>query len=201
MEVAYLYLATDGVDDFKKFGIAKNIKSRLIDYNSTQHIRPIYFERVFELTSYKEVRQYESNLKRKLKYFITQTHRIETFVWDKNSEKIFNEEVRGLKEINPKNEYIGNKQNKDFNYYNDLIDLIHGALKSGIPDTTIEELVIKTKVGYYRENATKTVVKEKRIKPLIKITDKHLYWDTKPTIYERLKRLYNFEDEIKKIID
>jgi hypothetical protein len=48
MTNAYLYLATDGVNDFKKFGIAANDNIRLINYNTTEHLRPIYFEKMHQ---------------------------------------------------------------------------------------------------------------------------------------------------------
>ena len=43
MTNAYLYLATDGVNDFKKFGIAANVNIRLINYN-TQFEKPSPFK-------------------------------------------------------------------------------------------------------------------------------------------------------------
>ena len=80
MTNAYLYLATDGVNDFKKFGIAANANIRLINYNTTEHLRPIYFEKVFVFDSYNDARNAETNLRQNLKKYIRQTKNIETIV-------------------------------------------------------------------------------------------------------------------------
>jgi len=75
MANAYLYLATDGVNDFKKFGIAANANIRLINYNTTEHLRPIYFEKVFVFDSYELARNAETNIRQSLKKYIIQTQR------------------------------------------------------------------------------------------------------------------------------
>ena len=46
----YLYLATDGVEDYKKFGITTNLDIRLVNYNSSQHIRPVFLRKLMYLT-------------------------------------------------------------------------------------------------------------------------------------------------------
>ena len=61
MTVAYLYLATDGINDFKKFGIAANANIRLINYNTTEHLRPIYFEKIFVITHNPLVNNWANN--------------------------------------------------------------------------------------------------------------------------------------------
>ncbi len=193
----YLYLATDGVNDFKKFGITSNVNIRLINYNTTEHLRPIYFEKVFLFENYNDARSSETTIRRRLKTFITQSHHIETFIWNDVTEKIFNEITEKYDLINFKNDFVGNLQNKKFPYYEELIKLINYAVESGVPKKTVENLIIKSKVGYYRENASSRVVMENRIKPLIKLTDKELCWDNKPRILDRIQRLYLFEEQIK----
>jgi hypothetical protein len=200
MANAYLYLATDGVNDFKKFGIAANANIRLINYNTTEHLRPIYFEKVFVFDSYELARNAETNIRQSLKKYIIQTQRIETFVWNEDTERQFNELTKDYTLIEFSNDYEGNLQNKKYPYYEELVKLINFAVESGIPKKTVEKLVIKSRVGYYRENAPARIVMEDRIKHLIKLTNKELCWDNKPRILDRMQRLYIFEEEIKKII-
>jgi hypothetical protein len=200
MANAYLYLATDGVNDFKKFGIAANANIRLINYNTTEHLRPIYFEKVFVFDSYELARNAETNIRQSLKKYIIQTQRIETFVWNEDTERQFNELTKDYTLIEFSNDYVGNLQNKKYPYYEELVKLINFAVESGIPKKTVEKLVIKSRVGYYRENAPDRIVMEDRVKHLIKLTNKELCWDNKPRILDRMQRLYIFEEEIKKII-
>jgi hypothetical protein len=200
MANAYLYLATDGVNDFKKFGIAANANIRLINYNTTEHLRPIYFEKVFVFDSYELARNAETNIRQSLKKYIIQTQRIETFVWNEDTERQFNELTKDYALIEFSNDYVGNLQNKKYPYYEELVKLINFAVESGIPKKTVEKLVIKSRVGYYRENAPARIVMEDRIKHLIKLTNKELCWDNKPRILDRMQRLYIFEEEIKKTI-
>lgn len=200
MSKAYLYLATDGINDFKKFGITGNLNTRLIKYNSTEHLRPIIFEKVFEFDNLFTARNKETELKKLLKSYIIQTEHIETFVWNEKTKNIFHKFTLGFKSIYFKNEYVGNIQNAKYPYYESLIKLINSGLKNGVSKNKIEELVIKTKVGYFRENAPKRVIMEKRIKHLIQLSDKELCWDNKPKISDRLKRLYNFEELLNKLI-
>jgi hypothetical protein len=200
MANAYLYLATDGVNDFKKFGIAANANIRLINYNTTEHLRPIYFEKVFVFDSYELARNAETNIRQSLKKYIIQTQRIETFVWNEDTERQFNELIKDYTLIEFSNDYVGNLQNKKYPYYEELVKLINFAVESGIPKKTVEKLVIKSRVGYYRENAPDRIVMEDRVKHLIKLTNKELCWDNKPRILDRMQRLYIFEEEIKKII-
>jgi hypothetical protein len=200
MTNAYLYLATDGVNDFKKFGIAANANIRLINYNTTEHLRPIYFEKVFVFDSYELARNAETNIRQSLKKYIIQTQRIETFVWNEDTERQFNELTKDYALIEFSNDYVGNLQNKKYPYYEELVKLINFAVESGIPKKTVEKLVIKSRVGYYRENAPARIVMEDRIKHLIKLTNKELCWDNKPRILDRMQRLYIFEEEIKKTI-
>jgi hypothetical protein len=200
MTVAYLYLATDGINDFKKFGIAANANIRLINYNTTEHLRPIYFEKVFVFDSYNDARNAETILRQNLKKYIIQTQHIETFVWNDETEKMFNELTKDFTLIEFTNDFVGNLQNKKFPYYEELVKLINYAVESGVPKKTVEKLVIKSRVGYYRENAPARIVKEDRIKHLVKLTNKELCWDNKPRILDRMQRLYTFEEEIKKTI-
>ena len=200
MTVAYLYLATDGINDFKKFGIAANANIRLINYNTTEHLRPIYFEKVFVFDSYNDARNAETTLRQNLKKYIIQTQHIETFVWNDETEKMFNELTKDFTLIEFTNDFVGNLQNKKFPYYEELVKLINYAVESGIPKKTVEKLVIKSRVGYYRENAPARIVMEDRIKHLVKLTNKELCWDNKPRILDRMQRLYTFEEEIKKTI-
>jgi hypothetical protein len=200
MTNAYLYLATDGVNDFKKFGIAANANIRLINYNTTEHLRPIYFEKVFVFDSYNEARNAETNLRQNLKKYIIQTQHIETFVWNGETEKMFNELTKDFTLIEFTNDYVGNLQNKKFPYYEELVKLINYAVESGIPKKTVEKLVIKSRVGYYREDAPARIVMEDRIKHLVKLTNKELCWDNKPRILDRMQRLYTFEEQIKTIL-
>lgn len=200
MTNAYLYLATDGVNDFKKFGIAANANIRLINYNTTEHLRPIYFEKVFVFDSYNEARNAETNLRQNLKKYIIQTQHIETFVWNDETEKMFSELTKDFTLIEFTNDYVGNLQNKKFPYYEELVKLINYAVESGIPKKTVEKLVIKSRVGYYREDAPARIVMEDRIKHLVKLTNKELCWDNKPRILDRMQRLYTFEEQIKTIL-
>lgn len=200
MTNAYLYLATDGVNDFKKFGIAANANIRLINYNTTEHLRPIYFEKVFVFNSYNEARNAETNLRQNLKKYIIQTQHIETFVWNYETEEMFNELTKDFTLIEFTNDYVGNLQNKKFPYYEELVKLINYAVESGIPKKTVEKLVIKSRVGYYREDAPARIVMEDRIKHLVKLTNKELCWDNKPRILDRMQRLYTFEEQIKTIL-
>jgi hypothetical protein len=200
MTVAYLYLATDGINDFKKFGIAANANIRLINYNTTEHLRPIYFEKVFVFDSYNDARNAETILRQNLKKYIIQTQHIETFVWNDETEKMFNELTKDFTLIEFTNDFVGNLRNKKFPYYEELVKLINYAVESGVPKKTVEKLVIKSRVGYYRENAPARIVKEDRIKHLVKLTNKELCWDNKPRILDRMQRLYTFEEEIKKTI-
>ena len=200
MTVAYLYLATDGINDFKKFGIAANANIRLINYNTTEHLRPIYFEKVFVFDSYNDARNAETTLRQNLKKYIIQTQHIETFVWNDETEEMFNELTKDFTLIEFTNDFVGNLQNKKFPYYEELVKLINYAVESGIPKKTVEKLVIKSRVGYYRENAPARIVMEDRIKHLVKLTNKELCWDNKPRILDRMQRLYTFEEEIKKTI-
>ena len=200
MTNAYLYLATDGVNDFKKFGIAANANIRLINYNTTEHLRPIYFEKVFVFDSYNEARDAETNLRQSLKKFIIQTQHIETFVWNDETKEMFNELTKEFTLIEFTNDYVGNLQNKKFPYHEELVKLINYAVESGIPKKTVEKLVIKSRVGYYREDAPARIVMEDRIKHLVKLTNKELCWDNKPRILDRMQRLYTFEEQIKTIL-
>ena len=200
MTNAYLYLATDGVNDFKKFGIAANANIRLINYNTTEHLRPIYFEKVFVFDSYNEARDAETNLRQNLKKFIIQTQHIETFVWNDETKEMFNELTKEFTLIEFTNDYVGNLQNKKFPYHEELVKLINYAVESGIPKKPVEKLVIKSRVGYYREDAPARVVMEDRIKHLVTLTNKELCWDNKPRILDRMQRLYTFEEQIKTIL-
>lgn len=200
MTNAYLYLATDGVNDFKKFGIAANANIRLINYNTTEHLRPIYFEKVFVFDSYNEARDAETNLRQNLKKFIIQTQHIETFVWNDETKEMFNVLTKEFTLIEFTNDYVGNLQNKKFPYHEELVKLINYAVESGIPKKTVEKLVIKSRVGYYREDAPARIVMEDRIKHLVKLTNKELCWDNKPRILDRMQRLYTFEEQIKTIL-
>jgi hypothetical protein len=200
MTNAYLYLATDGVNDFKKFGIAANANIRLINYNTTEHLRPIYFEKVFVFDSYEQARNAETTLRRELKRFIVQTQHIETFIWNKNTEKLFNELTKDHTLIEFTNDYVGNLQNKKYPYYEELVKLINYAVESGIQKKTVEKLIIETRVGYYREDAPPRIVLEDRIKHLVTLTNKELCWDNKPRILDRMQRLYTFEERIKTIL-
>jgi hypothetical protein len=200
MTNAYLYLATDGVNDFKKFGIAANVNIRLINYNTTEHLRPIYFEKVFVFDSYEQARNAETNIRQSLKKYIIQTQHIETFVWNEDTERQFNELTKDYTLIKFSNDYVGNLQNKKYPYYEELVKLINFAVESGISKKTVEKLIIKSRVGYYRENAPARIVMEDRIKHLVKLTNKELCWDNKPRILDRMQRLYTFEEEIKNIL-
>lgn len=200
MTNAYLYLATDGVNDFKKFGIAANVNIRLINYNTTEHLRPIYFEKVFVFDSYNDARNAETNLRQNLKKYIIQTQHIETFVWNDETANTFNELTKDFRLIEFTNDYVGNLQNKKFPYYEELVKLINYAVESGIPKKTVEKLAIKSRVGYYREDAPARIIMEDRIKHLVKLTNKELCWDNKPRILDRMQRLYTFEEQIKNIL-
>lgn len=196
----YLYLATDGVGDFKKFGIASNLNKRLIDYNSSEHLRPIYFEKVFGFKSYSEARDAETQLRRELKKYIIQTNHIETFVCNETTENIFNESTKEYMVVDFTNDYAGNIQNKRFPYYKELLKLINFALGNGMSKTVLEKLIIKHKVGYYREDAPQRVIMEDRIKHLIRFGDKELCWDNKPRMLDRMQRLYGLDEEIKSLL-
>lgn len=200
MTKAYLYLASDGVDDFRKFGITENLNSRLINYNTSEHLRPIFFEKVFEFDDYFIARNVETTLRNLLKNYIPQTNHIETFVWNEETRNIFNNFTKEFKSFHFRNIYIGNMQNEKYPYYEKTIDLINSALKNGVPKNKIEELVIKSKVGYFRENAPSRVVMENRIKHLIKLSERELCWDNKPSISVRMSRFYNLQDRINKIV-
>jgi hypothetical protein len=197
---AYLYLASDGILDFKKFGITSNPIIRLINYNSTEHLRPIYFEKVFVFESYSDARNFETLLRGKLKKYITQTSRIETFEWNEITEEIFNSITKDLTEVEFSNDYLGNVNNKKFPYHSELMNLIQFAIDSKVPNKTIEKFIIETRTGYFKENTPPRVVMENRVKPLIKLTNKELFWDNKPSLNDRMSRLYNLEDKIKKLI-
>ena len=201
MTNAYLYLATDGVNDFKKFGIAANVNIRLINYNTTEHLRPIYFEKVFVFDSYNDARNSETNIRQNLKKYIVQTQHIETFIWNEETEIIFNEITKDFTPIEFSNDFVGNLQNKKFPYYEELVKLINYAVESGISKKTVEKLVIKSRVGYYREDAPARIVMEDRIKHLVKLTNKELCWDNKPRILDRMQRLYTFEEQIKNLVN
>ncbi len=201
MKKGYLYLASDGIQDYKKFGITENLDRRLISYNTTEHLRPIFFEKVFEFDDYLTAMAVENTLRDLLKKYITQTNHIETFIWNKETESIFNNFVVGLNSVSFKNEYVGNLQNEKYPYYENLIKLIEKGLNNGIERNIIEQLIIQTKVGYYRENAPKRVVMENRVKHLIQLSDRELCWDNKPRILDRMSRLYNFEEQLNKIIE
>jgi hypothetical protein len=200
MTNAYLYLATDGINDYKKFGIAANANIRLINYNTTEHLRPIYFEKVFVFNNYEQARNAETNLRQNLKKYIVQTQHIETFIWNDETELMFNDLTKDFTLIEFTNDFVGNLQNKKFPYYEELVKLINYAVESGIPKKTVEKLVIKSRVGYYREDAPARIVMEDRIKHLVKLTNKELCWDNKPRILDRMQRLYTFEEQIKNIL-
>jgi hypothetical protein len=200
MMKGYLYLATDGVGDFKKFGIASNPNIRLINYNTTEHLRPIYFEKVFGFKSYSDARDAETQLRRELKQYIIQTHHIETFVCNEITENIFNESTKEYVVIDFTNDYAGNIQNKRFPYYKELLKLINFALDVGMCKIVLERLIIKHKVGYYRENAPPRVIMEDRIKHLIQLGNKELCWDNKPRMLDRMQKFYCLEEEIKSLL-
>jgi len=197
----YLYLATDGINDFKKFGITQNIKARILKYNSTEHLRPIYFEKVFVFKSDIEARNAETKLKKEMKDYIVQTQHAETFLWNKVTQKKFNDLTKNYKLFEFSTKYVGNVKNDKFEYYDELLKTIKYGTDNGISNKKMEDLIISYKVGYYRENASPRVVMENRIKHLIKLTDKELCWDNKPRIFERMERLYNFEKEIKRLVE
>jgi hypothetical protein len=64
----------------------------------------------------------------------------------------------------------------------------------------LERLIIKHKVGYYRENAPPRVIMEDRIKHLIQLGNKELCWDNKPRMLDRMQKFYCLEEEIKSLL-
>jgi len=74
MKKGYLYLASDGVEDFYKFGITNCLNTRLISYNTTEHLRPIEFLKTYEFETYSQARDVETKLRNNLKKYITQSN-------------------------------------------------------------------------------------------------------------------------------
>ena len=194
----YLYLATDGVEDYKKFGITTNLDIRLVNYNSSQHIRPVFFEKTYVFDTYSSARNAETKLKNKLKNFIKQTYHLETFEWNEESKEIFLKTSQKFKEIEFKNNFAGKVKNEKFPFYKKVIDLIDFAISNKLSIFVIENLIVKNRVGYYKENTPKRVILENRVKHLIKLTEKPLYWDNKPRLLDRMERYYRLEQDINK---
>jgi hypothetical protein len=121
-------------------------------------------------------------------------------VCNETTENIFNESTKEYMVVDFTNDYAGNIQNKRFPYYKELLKLINFALGNGMSKTVLEKLIIKHKVGYYREDAPQRVIMEDRIKHLIRFGDKELCWDNKPRMLDRMQRLYGLDEEIKSLL-
>ena len=106
MSKGYLYLASDGVKDFYKFGITNCLNTRLLSYNTTEHLRPINFIKSYEFKTYKEARDLETKLKHSLKSYIIQSNHDEIFKVTKKSMSIFTEVLNDYNENVFKNRYI-----------------------------------------------------------------------------------------------
>jgi len=199
MKKGYLYLASDGVEDFYKFGITNCLNTRLISYNTTEHIRPIEFLKTYEFETYNQARDVETKLRNNLKKYITQSNHDEIFEVNSESLSIFYDIVQDCVEVEFENRYIGNIENEFFDYFQKVNDLIKDYQNKGIPTTIIEELIIKNKVGYFRENARPSVIMEDRIKDLVHLNEKMICWDNKSKHSLRINRYYNLEEDLKKI--
>jgi len=195
----FLYLASDGVNDYYKFGITNCLNTRLISYNTTEHLRPIKFIKSFSFDTYKDARDKETIIKHRLKSYIIQSNHDETFKVSKKSMSIFDECVEECEVYNFKNNYVGNLKNEPFPYLEKVTNLISEYINKGMDKKKIEELVLKTKVGYFRENANPRVVMEKRIKNLMVIDKEMMCWDNKPKHTARMNRYYKLVDELKNI--
>jgi len=171
---------------------------RLVNYNSSQHIRPVFFEKTYVFDTYSSARNAETKLKNKLKNFIKQTYHLETFEWNEESKEIFLKTSQKFKEIEFKNNFAGKVKNEKFPFYKKVIDLIDFAISNKLSIFVIENLIVKNRVGYYKENTPKRVILENRVKHLIKLTEKPLYWDNKPRLLDRMERYYRLEQDINK---
>jgi hypothetical protein len=200
MSKGYLYLASDGIKDFYKFGITNCLNTRLISYNTTEHLRPIKFLETYEFDTYSESRDVETKLRNVLKKYIIQSNHDEIFKVTKKSIEIFYETVKNCNNLNFKNRYIGNIQNEFFDYHQKVIQLVTKYKNKGVSSSVIEELIIKNKVGYFRENARPRIIMEDRIKDLMVVNKKMICWDNKPKHSVRINRYYNLEEDLKLLI-
>lgn len=200
MKKGYLYLASDGVKDFYKFGITNCLNNRLISYNTTEHLRPIKFLKTYEFETYSQARDVETKLRSNLKEYIKQSNHDEIFEVNSESLNIFYTTVEDCIELEFKNRYIGNIENEFFDYYQKVNDVVKYYKNKGIPTTIIEELIIKNKVGYFREDARPRIVMEDRIKDLVLLNGKMICWDNKPKHSVRINRYYNLEEDLKQLI-
>jgi len=200
MSKGYLYLASDGVDDYYKFGITNCLNTRLISYNTTEHLRPIKFLETYIFENYADARDIETKLRNGLKKYITQSNHDEIFEVNKESIKIFYKVMDGSTKLNFSNRYIGNVENEYFDYKEKVISLVNEYKQKGIDSKTIENLIFKNKIGYFRENARPRIVMEDRIKDLMVVNENMICWDNKPKHSVRINRYYNLEEDLKSIL-
>jgi predicted GIY-YIG superfamily endonuclease len=192
MKKHYLYLVTDGNEDYYKFGITDNLNIRLSQYNTSQHIRPNTFIKTYEFDSEKEAREVENKLKKELAPWITMSTKTETFKVNDKTLGIFESVVEGLKDTDYVNTFIGNKNNEKFEYIGAIKKKINECREIGIDEKLILNTIINSKCGYRKEYTPNRVLFEKR-RILIDVLDGvEVYSDTKPstsTKYARIARL------------
>lgn len=197
MKQGYLYLASDGIKDFYKFGITNCLNTRLISYNTTEHLRPISFLETYFFKTYDEARNIETQLKSVLKNFIVQSNHDETFKVCDESLGLFYDVVKNNEKYIFNNKYVGNIKNESFPYVEKVTELVNEYISLGFNSDIIEKMIIKHKIGYYRENANPRIVMENRIKDLISINGRMICWDNKPKHSLRMSRYYNLVDDLK----
>jgi len=192
MKKHYLYLVTDGNEDYYKFGITDNLHIRLSQYNTSQHIRPNTFIKTYEFDSEKEAREVENKLKKELAPWITMSTKTETFKVNDKTLGIFESVVEGVKDTEYVNTFIGNKNNEKFDYISAIKKKIDECREIGIDEKLILNAIINSKCGYRKEYTPNRVLFEKR-RILIDVLDGvEVYSDTKPstsTKYARIARL------------
>lgn len=203
MSRGWVYIVTDGLSDLFKFGFTIDPFSRLSKYNSTECFRPVRFISLVEYETEREARDVEIEIRRSLSEWIENPQvKPEVSISTKESIETYSKIIDRSNFISKDkatlyNSIFENSTLRSVNYERVLTSIVEKAKQSGLSEPEILRAVLSNNVGYYYDDASLRVIKEKRRKFLINLDGRDVYYDTKPKVIERFARLSTLDFELK----
>jgi len=196
----FIYLASDEINDYYKFGKTDNLERRKNEYNATGTLRPVIFKKTFIFESKDDMDKRENKLSKELDKYIkvaqknlkghSASTQKEVFEVNNDSMNIFNRVMKGCtKYIIPPYNY------EDFDHEQDVIDLINKYREEGLSDQVIEKLSIKTNAAYRK--FTKRQIDDKRVHKIMKVNGKMLSYENKSSLAKRFNKVSKFKQELR----
>lgn len=191
----WVYTVSDNIGDVFKFGFTIEPLNRLSSYNSTECLRPVRFLSLVEYSNERQARDVEVLVRKSLFEWIKNPKikpEVSSFTsksLDSYSRVIDSSNFITKDKASLYNSIFEKFTSKNINYEKTLRDIVDKARVLKISEIDILKNILQENVGYFYDDAPERVVTEKRRKFLISLDGRDIYYDTKPKLIERFKRL------------